>query len=173
MGGMEPTTTPALTIDTLPDGCRVWIFAANRAFETDEREGLDALMNSVIGKWAIKQPGMRGCHAFAEDRFLVVGAEEHRTMLDGCSVDAMMRFVLRLEAETGMKLVDRMVIHFRDAAGDVQSASRGAFAALAKAGEIDGETHVFDTTVCRIEAWREGAFEVPMKTTWHAQAFLS
>ena len=36
---MEPTTSPALTLDTLPDGCRIWIFAANRPFAADERTG--------------------------------------------------------------------------------------------------------------------------------------
>jgi hypothetical protein len=173
MHGMEPTTTAPLTLDTLPDGCRIWIFAANRAFAADEQTGLDALMTKVIGKWSIKQPGMRGCHAFAEDRFLVVGAEEHRMMLDGCSVDAMMSFVMRLEAETGMKLVDRMVIHYRDASGAVQSVSRMDFAALVKSGAANAETHVFDTTVSRIEDLRAGKFETPVKSTWLASAFLS
>ncbi len=172
MAAMEPTTTAPLTLDTLPDGCRVWIFAADHPFANDERAGLDALMTKVMGKWAMKQAGMRGCFTFVEDRFLVVGAAENVMMLDGCSVDAMMGFFRRLEAESGLKLVDRMMVHYRDAAGAVQSCSRAAFAGLAKSGDVNADTPVFDTTVCRIEAWREGAFETPMKNTWLAEAFL-
>ena len=123
-------------------------------------------------KWGIKQPGMRGCHAFAEDRFLVVGADESREMLDGCSVDAMMSWVLRLEAETGLRLVDRMTVHYRDADGAPRSVSRGEFAELARSGAVTAETPVFDTTISRVEQWRDGRFEVPMRETWHAQAFL-
>ncbi len=172
MGDMEPSTTEALTLDTIPDGCRIWIFAANRPFAADESAGLDALMTKIMGKWDMKQPGMRGCFTFVEDRFLVVGAAENHMQLDGCSVDAMMGFFRQVEAESGLKLVDRMVVHYRDAAGAVQSTTRAAFAGLAKSGAVDAETPVFDTTVCRIEAWRDGAFETPMKNTWLAQAFL-
>jgi hypothetical protein len=81
--------------------------------------------------------------------------------------------VLRLDAETGMKRVDRMLIHYRAASGAVRSASRAEFAALVTSGAIDAETHVFDTTVTRIEDLRAGKFETPVKNTWLAQAFLS
>lgn len=173
----EPTTTDsppgaAPTLDTLPDGSRVWVYAAQRPFTDAERHDLDALLVKVRDKWDVKQPGMRGCHAFVEDRFLVVGADESRGMLDGCSVDAMMSWVLRLEAQTGLRLVDRMTVHYRDAAGAVRSVPRGEFARLARDGVVGADTHVFDTTINRVEQWRAGAFEVPVSATWHAQAFL-
>ena len=171
MGGMEPHATSALTLDTLPDCCRVWIFAANRPFTDEERGGLGMLMEKIFGKWDMKQPGMRGCHAFVEDRFLVVGAEEHREMLDGCSVDAMMSFVMRLERESGLRLVDRMMVHFRGADGAARSVSRLEFSKLVKSGEVTGDTVVFDTTVCKAEDWNAGRFTAPMRDTWLAEAF--
>ena len=167
----EDVTGEVVTLEGLPDGSRVWVFAASRAFTDDERRDLDALLTKVRDKWDIKQPGMRGCHAFAEDRFLVVGADESRGMLDGCSVDAMMSWVMRLEAQTGLRLVDRMTVHYRDAGGTVRSVSRAEFAGLAKSGAVTAGTHVFDTTVSRVEQWREGRFEVPLRDSWHGAAF--
>jgi len=170
---MNPITTAPLTLDTLPDGCRVWIFAAHRPFATDEMESFSAMMTRVVGKWSAKYPGMRGCHMVVDDRFLVVGAEEHMTKLSGCSADAMLRMFIGLGAETGMQLVDRMVVHYRDDDGAVQSATRAEFAGLANSGAVNADTLVFDTTVTSSEAWRAGKFETPMKNTWLAQAFLN
>ncbi len=172
MHGTQPSPlSSSTTFDALPPGSRVWVFAASRPFEPAERERLDETISKVRGKWSIKQPGMRGCSALVEDRFLVVGADEGREMLDGCSVDAMMAWVMRLEQETGLRLVDRMTVHFRDTDGAVRSVTRPEFAALASAGAVTGDTHVFDTTVCRIEDYRAGRFEIPARTTWHGQAF--
>lgn len=162
----------AVPFDALPAGSRVWVFAAPRPFDAAERDGLPALMDKVLGKWAIKQPGMRGCHALLEDRFLVVGADEGREMLDGCSVDAMMSWVLRLERETGLRLVDRMTVHYRAADGSVRSVSRPEFARLAAAGEVTDATHVFDTTVSRVDDLRAGRFELPARDAWHGRAFF-
>ncbi len=181
MHDTAPGTTPeaargsvpgAMTLDTLPDGSRIWLFAAGRPFTDEERAGLDALLTKVREKWAIKQPGMCGCHEFVLDRFVVVGADESRGIIDGCSVDAMMNWLMRLEAEAGLRLVDRMVVHYRGPDGAPRSVSRAAFAALAKSGEVTADTHVFDTTINRIEAWRGGHFERPVSATWHAKAFL-
>ena len=167
------TLRDALTFDDLRADSRIWIFASSRAFTEQERQELDALLIKVREKWDIKQPGMRGCHEFIEDRFLVVGADESKGHIDGCSVDAMMSWILRLEGQTGLKLMDRMVIHYRDAEGAAQSVSRGQFAELASTGDVTAQTHVFDTTIHSVGELREGRFEVPMSETWHAQAFLS
>jgi hypothetical protein len=166
------TSGDALTFDALRPDSRIWVFAANRAFTEQERQELDALLLKVREKWDIKQPGMRGCHEFVEDRFLIVGADESQGIIDGCSVDAMMNWIMRLEAQTGLRLVDRMTIHYRDAEGAAQSVSRAQFAELAKGGAVTAETHVFDTTIHSVEDLREGRFEVPMSETWLAQAFL-
>jgi hypothetical protein len=161
-----------LALDALPDGSRIWVYAANRPFTESERSDLEALLTKVRGKWDIKQPGMRGCHEFVEDRFVIVGADESREMLDGCSVDAMTHFVVQLEAQTGLRLMDRMTVHYRDADGAVQSVSRPDFAARVASGDVTAGTHVFDTTIHAVEQFRGGRFEVPMSETWHGQAFL-
>ncbi len=167
---MKATLCPT-AFDVLAPGSRVWVFAASRPFTAAERQNLDALVERVLGKWDVKQPGMRGCHAFVEDRFLLVGADESRETLDGCSVDAMMSWLMRFEREAGLRLVDRVIVHWRGADGAVRSASRAEFAALVASGEVTPETHVFDTTLARVDDLRRGLFEQPMRSTWHGRAF--
>jgi len=161
------------TFAALPDDARIWVYAAPRAFTPEEREQLTAVMDKVLEKWVMKQAEIRGCYELVEDRFLFVGSDESRIGMDGCSVDAMMSFIMRLERETGLRLVDRMTLHYRGEDGSVTSLPRHEFAEKVVAGEIGPETPVFDTSISRIAAWRGGRFEIPFRESWHAQMFAA
>ncbi len=163
--------TAATTFDTLPADSRVWVFAADHALSSQERDALTQTMETVLGKWGIKQPGMVGCFELRDDRFLVVGANEGAMHLDGCSVDAMMSWFQRLETQLGLRLTDRMAVHYRDADGAVQSAPRHVFAERIAGGDITLDTPVFDQTIHSVGAYRDGRFEVPLRESWHAQMF--
>jgi hypothetical protein len=36
---------------------------------------------------------------------------------------------------------------------------------------VNGDTQVFDTSLTLLSQWREGAFELPARASWHAQVF--
>ncbi len=173
MPGPAPSRDTKTTFEALGDDARIWVYAAPRAFTPEERKQLVAVMDKVLEKWVMKQAEIRGCYELVEDRFLFVGSDETRIGMDGCSVDAMMSFIMRLERETGLKLVDRMTMHYRASDGAVASLRRHEFAEKVASGEIGANTPVFDTAISRMESWRGGQFELPFHESWHAQAFPS
>lgn len=154
------------TFDALPPGSKIWVLAADR--EPAEGE-LERLGEKVMTAWDKKQPLLGGCFKVIEGRFLVVGSDQTHDPLDGCTVDAMMNWVQRLEAQTGMHLSDRTTVWYRGRDGRVKSCSRGAFRKAFEAGELSADTPVFDTAIARVEALREERFEVPLAACWHAQ----
>ena len=166
------TAMSQTTFDALPPNSRVWVFAATRELTEDEAATLHDLADKVMGIWVKKQMEIRGCFEVRDRRFLLVGADESGIHLDGCSVDAMMSWLMRFEAETGLKLVDRTQVYWRDPSGAVRSAPRPEFRKLLAAGEVNERTPVFDTAMSRVETLREGRFELPMEECWHAQLFL-
>ena len=153
----------------LPKNARVWLFSAPRAFTDDERARIASTFDTVMGKWVVKQERIRGCWSFVEDRFVLVGADETPVLLDGCSVDAMMSWVARIERELGLRLVDRALVHYRDRDGAIQSLGRGDFVALYRDGKIADDTPVFDTAISRVDALRDRRFELPLGESWHAR----
>jgi hypothetical protein len=159
------------TIADLPEKSRVWVFAANRPLAPDDEARLTAVLDKAFGVWAKKAPEARGVYEFREGRFLVVGADERGACVSGCGIDAMMQWMKQLEAESGLRLVDRMQVFWRDADGVVQSARRDEFARRIDAGEVTRETHVFDTAAATSDAFRAGRFELPLGESWHAQVF--
>jgi hypothetical protein len=68
----------------------------------------------------------------------------------------------------GSSLVASGQLYWRDASGVVQVSDRPSFRALAAAGGVSGDTHVFDTTVTSVGAWRAG-FERKAADSWHAR----
>lgn len=159
------------TFDALPANARVWVLASNRPLQGEDKDAVIHAVEKGYKTWRMKAPAARGCHAVRDEYFLVIGADESAEMLSGCSIDALMSWVLRLEQETGLKLVDRMAVYYRDTGGDVQLTNRLGFKKLLKDGAVNGDTQVFDTTISRIESLRENRFEIPLRESWLAQLF--
>ncbi len=157
------------TFDALPPVSKIWVLAATRDLEPADLEGFERLAEKVMTAWDKKQPLLGGCYEIRDRRFLIVGSDQTREPLDGCTVDAMMNWAFRFEKEAGLKLVDRMTVFYRDAGGAVRSIDRGGFRKLYEAGEIGDNTPVFDTTIHAVEDLRAGRFELPLAQSWHAQ----
>jgi len=153
----------------LPPGSRVWVFAADRDLTAVDKAHLDDLMTRVYQVWQKKAEGVLGVHEFRDDRFLVVGSDERCAQISGCGIDAMVSWMKHLE-EDGLRLVDRMLVHWRGADGHVRSALRPDFRRLLAAGEVGPATLVFDTAISKSDQLPR--FELPLSESWHAQVFL-
>lgn len=158
--------------DALPANSRIWVFAANRPLVGDDRDAVLRAVGKFMKAWEMKAEHIGGAAEIVEDRFLIVGSDESRAELSGCSIDAMHSWVMRLEGEIGLKLIDRMAVWYRDADGAIQQVPRFAFQRAVKAGEVGPDTPVFDPTISRIEGLREGRFEVPLREHWLATLVL-
>jgi hypothetical protein len=102
-------------------------------------------------------------------RFLVVAVDESRAPASGCSIDALVDHLREMEEETGLTLLDASPVWFRDPDdGEIRAASRPEFRRLAEAGEVDGDTRVFDLTAERLEEVRSGRWERRASASWHA-----
>lgn len=159
------------TIAALPRGARVWVFAATRPLGPQDETRLGSVVERVFGVWTKKSPGVRGAFEFREGRFLVVGADERAACVSGCGIDAMMAWVRQIEEQSGLRLVDRLQVFWRDAGGAVRSAHRTEFARLLGAGDVTPATHVFDTAAATSDVLLDGRFELPLAESWHARVF--
>jgi hypothetical protein len=103
-------------------------------------------------------------------RFLLVGVDESRTALSGCSIDSAIHAIQALESRLGQSLLDHSRVFYRDGE-EIRAVSRSDFRALAERGEVSGETVVFNNVLPTVGALREGRWEVPASNSWHARAF--
>ncbi|HEU0054395.1 MAG TPA: hypothetical protein VFQ39_14505 [Longimicrobium sp.] len=162
---------PAVDFDQVPDDARVWIFGAARPLTDDEQERLARAADDFVARWAAHGAPVVGARELRDGRFLLVAADERATGVSGCSIDSLFHALGALETELGVALRDSGLVFWRGADGEVRSAPRSDFRALARAGEVDEDTVVFDNTVATAGDLRAGRWETRFRDAWHARAF--
>jgi len=159
-----------IPFDDLPDGARLWIFAAGRTLEPDERRRVEASVEQGLAAWNAHGSPVTWGYRTWYDRFLMVGVDETRTELSGCSIDHAVHRIQALETELGTGFLDNSRVFFRE--GDaIRTVSRSEFRDRAAAGAAGADTIVFDNTVATVAGLRQGRWELPLSRSWHARAF--
>jgi len=162
---------PRTTFDTLPADARLWIFAAERELSTGEREYLLATVDGFLDHWAAHGHPLTSARDLRHDRFLLIAVDEAAAGASGCSIDALVRDIKRVEASLGLALIDHGPVLFRNGEA-INRVPRDEFSDLARAGTVTPETIVFNNTLTRVGDVRAGRWEVPAAQSWHAAAFF-
>ena len=131
-----------------------------------------ALVDAFLDGWAAHGTPLTAGREWREGRFLFVAVDEATAPPSGCSIDSLARVLKDLGKGWRMSFLDHSPVWFRSG-GELKSASRIEFKALADAGEVHLETPVFDNTIIRMDQLRNGEWEKAAGASWHQRAFFS
>lgn len=159
-----------VSFDMLPDRARLWAFTSGTELSAPQREAVENGVREFLSGWAAHGAPLTAGFSLLHNRFLLVGVDQDQTAPSGCSIDAMKRYLKGLREQTGIDFPDAPDCCYREG-NDIICVDRAEFRALAKAGEANTETIVFDLTVPTVGDLRSGAFETTAGSTWHAKAF--
>jgi hypothetical protein len=160
-----------MDFDALPGHARLWVFAADRELAAPERERLLATVDQFLDGWHAHQRPLQSAREFKYDRFLLIAVDEQAAGASGCSIDALVQELKRLQASLGATLLDNGPVLYREA-GRIVRVDRETFADLARSGAVTPATPVFDNTVSRVDDVRTGRWEGPAAEAWHGRAFF-
>lgn len=161
----------AVDFSLLPPDARLWVFAAAEPLTGDRSARFLERVDEFVDGWLAHGHPVVGARDWRYDRFLLVGADERATGVSGCSLDTLFRAFKELEKELGVSLLDSSRVWFRTPEGEIRSATRPEFRALAAAGEVGEDTVVFDNTVGTVGDLLAGRWETRVRDSWHAKAF--
>jgi len=157
--------------ERLPESGRLWIFAADRPLSPREQDHLLEGVDRFLDQWNAHGLNLTCGRDLRNGRLLLIGVDEDAAGPSGCSIDALVREINRLERELGVVLTDRAPVLFHQH-GELQRASREEFARLAARGDVTPATVVIDTTVQRVGDVRAGRWERAAEETWHGRLFF-
>ena len=161
------------TLQALPGKSRCWVFGTEAPLTEEKQQALLAELRAFMASWNSHGRAVHGDAAIMGDRFLAVGgALKADGALSGCSIDSMVHAIEDAARELHVGLLSPMMVFYRDPAGRIQSVTRGAFRRLVSDGAVGADTRVFDLTVSSVDALQGGQFELPLKESWHARAFM-
>ena len=162
---------PRTSFDDLPDHGRLWVFPANRPLTERELARVEAVVDDFLDGWAAHGQPLRSGRTLSDGRFVLVGVDVDAESPSGCSIDALTNALRGLGTELGLRLIDHAPVWYREGE-EIRTVSRADFRALAEAGAVTPDTHVFDTSLTRIEQARAGELEKPARESWHGRAFF-
>jgi hypothetical protein len=146
---------------------RVWIYQSSKEFTPVQQTTFDQLKNVFLQQWESHGSPVKGKMELLYNRFIIIMIDEADERSCGRSVDASIRFMKELEKEFNLTLLDRMLVAYKKGE-QIFSCTLPEFEAMAKKGEINKNTIVFNNTVHTVAEF-EKEWEVPVEKSWHKQ----
>ena len=146
---------------------RVWIYQSDKEFSVAQLKTFEELKNIFLQQWESHGSPVKGKIETLYNRFIVVLIDEADERSCGRSVDASLRFMKELEQELGVTLLNRMLVAYKKGE-EIFSCTTAEFEALAKKGEVNKNTIVFNNTVHSLTEF-ENEWQVPAEKSWHKQ----
>lgn len=159
-----------IPFNTLPPHSRVWIYQSSKEFTPEQANIFHELRDVFLQNWESHGSPVNGKMELLHNRFIVVMINEADERSCGRSVDASIRFIKELEQEFKLTLLDRMLVAYKKGE-KIFSCTLSEFEDLAKKGEVNRNTIVFNNTIHTVAEF-EKEWEVPVEKSWHSRLLI-
>ncbi|PQJ21553.1 ABC transporter ATPase [Tenacibaculum sp. SG-28] len=150
--------------DLLADTAKVWVYPSNRKFYPEEIAGLKEKIHDFIENWKVANANFKASFKLVYDRFIVLYAADN-IALSSADMDAQVSFILALQAEYQIELLDRMNVCFKQGAY-VQYKDIKTFKKMLKSKAVSPKTIVFDNLIQTKEELDQ-FWEIPITESWY------
>lgn len=150
--------------ESLSEIAKTWVYPSSRKFYKNELVEVEDKIKKFISNWKIKDPNFKASYRFLHDRFVVILAE-HDSVFNHQDLDEVVRFILAMQTEYEIELLDRMNVCFKQ--GEfVQYKEVKEFKKLLKNKSVSDKTIVFDNLIQTKEEL-ENYWEIPITESWY------
>ena len=152
--------------NSLSEEAKVWIYPSSRKFYPQEIDGLKEKLQGFIDGWKSEDADFKASFELKYNRFIIFSAEEGST-LTNADIDKQVAFILQLQQEYEVELLDKMNVCFKQ--GEfIQYKDVKEFKTLLKKKSVSAKTVVFDNLV-QTKGELENYWEVPITESWYSR----
>lgn len=156
-----------IPFEELPDYARVWVYQANRSLTDEEIEQIEEKTSIFLSNWTAHGSHLKASFQLKYKRFLIIAIDQDAQAATGCSIDASVSFVQKLEKEYNIDLLDKMNVSYKQ--GEfIAYKPLADFKQMAKDKSVSLNTIVFNNLVTNKQEF-EDSWEVPASESWHAR----
>ena len=150
---------------TISDTAKVWVYPSSRKFYPNEIEEVTQKIQSFIQNWKAGDEDFTASFQFLYDRFIVLIADDEKSALQNVDIDASVAFILKLQEEYNVQLLDKMNVCFKQGKY-VQYKELKDFKKLLKNKAVTGKTIIFDNLVVNNYDFKN-FWEIPIEDSWY------
>lgn len=155
--------------ETLPEDSRIWIYQSNRKLSDDEVSQIDSQCREFIENWSAHGTSLEASYLLKYNRFIIFAINQEVQAATGCSIDASVHFIQKLEQDLQIELLDKMNVTYR-VGEHIAHKTLIDFKKMAKEKAVTANTIVFNNLVNTIEEWQD-FWEIPASESWHSRFF--
>lgn len=152
--------------EVLPEDARIWIYPSSRKFYPQELEGLNEKLINFVSNWKTEDENFKASFQLLYNRFVVFYVDEV-SQLSNIDIDAKVAFILELQQEYDIELLDRMNVCFKQGKF-IQYKDVKEFRKLLKSKSVNDKTIVFNNLIQTKEEL-ENYWEVPITDSWYSR----
>ena len=149
----------------MPDTSKAWIYQANRVFSSEELALIQPKIELFLNSWKRHGQNLKASYLIKYNQFIVLFVDETFNNVSGCSIDASVNFIKKMEQEFSVDLTNKLNISFKDN-NTIEVVSLADFQKYAQEGKITPKTVVFNNLAAS-KADFENNWEVEAHTSWH------
>ena len=150
---------------SIPEDAKVWIYPSNRKFYPNEIETIEEKIKIFVENWKANDENFKASYKFLYNRFIILVADDEESPLNNTDIDASVSFILELQNEYEIELLDRMNVCFKQ--GEfVQYKELKEFKKLVKNRTVTAKTIVFDNLITTKQDF-DNFWEVAIEDSWY------
>ena len=161
-----------IEFDNLPDSARLWVYSSENEFSPQQAQLLQNKMTQFLHEWTAHKRELMTGWQLQYNRFIMIAVDEAMMAASGCSIDTVVHHLKDVETMFGRNIINTNAkIFYRKKDKSIECISRPEFKQFVIDGDVTENTVVFNNTIQLLGDLRKGLWEVPMKASWHFQAF--
>lgn len=150
--------------ENLSEEARVWVYPSSRKFYSQELDELNKKLANFVTSWKQNDEKFKASYQLLYHRFIIFLVEEDAKLINA-DIDQQVNFILELQQQYSVELLDKMNVCFKQAEF-VQYKDVKQFKKLLKDKAVNDKTIVFDNLV-RTKYDLENYWEVPITESWY------
>lgn len=151
--------------NAIADDSKVWVYPSNRKFYPTEIEDIEQKIKTFVENWKSDDENFKVSYQFLYNRFIIFIADFSETTLTNADIDASVSFILQLQEEYKVELLDRMNVCFKQ--GEfVQYKELKDFKKLVKNKAVTAKTIIFDNLINNKEDL-DNFWEITIEDSWY------
>jgi len=99
--------------EKIQDTSRIWIYQANRKFNSEEVNIISDALTAFTEQWLVHGSPMKASFSLRHDQFIIIAADEDANAASGCSIDDSVRTLKRLGPALSIDFFDRTLVAFK------------------------------------------------------------
>lgn len=153
--------------NSIPEEAKVWIYPSSRKFYPNEIEVIEEKVKTFVENWKADDENFKASYKFLYNRFIILTADDSDSALTNADIDTSVSFILELQQEYEVELLDRMNVCFKQ--GEfVQYKQLKDFKKLLKNKAVTAKTIIFDNLITSKQEF-DNLWEVAIEDSWYSR----